>query len=57
MQIYFHSCLCSYLPRVPILMEDTVCVMIDMLLYVLIAQHHFTLSNSLCHKALKNAAT
>ncbi len=26
MQIYFHSCLCSYLPRVPILVEDTVCV-------------------------------
>ncbi len=25
MQIYFHSCLCSYLPRVPILVEDTVC--------------------------------
>ncbi len=24
MQIYFHSCLCSYLPRVPILVEDTV---------------------------------
>ncbi len=26
MQIYFHSCLCSYLPRVPILVEDTVYV-------------------------------
>ncbi len=24
MQIYFHSCLWSYLPRVPILVEDTV---------------------------------
>ncbi len=24
MQIYFHSCLCSYLPRVPILVEGTV---------------------------------
>ncbi len=24
MEIYFHSCLCSYLPRVPILVEDTV---------------------------------
>ncbi len=24
MQIYFHSRLCSYLPRVPILVEDTV---------------------------------
>ncbi len=24
MQIYFHSCLCSYLSRVPILVEDTV---------------------------------
>ncbi len=24
MQIYFHSHLCSYLPRVPILVEDTV---------------------------------
>ncbi len=24
MQIYFHICLCSYLPRVPILVEDTV---------------------------------
>ncbi len=23
MQIYFHSCLCSYLPRVPILVEGT----------------------------------
>ncbi len=26
MQIYFHSRLCSYLPRVPILVEGTVCV-------------------------------
>ncbi len=26
MQIYFHSCLCSYLPRVPILVEDTVTI-------------------------------
>ncbi len=26
MPIYFHSCLCSYLSRVPILVEDTVCV-------------------------------
>ncbi len=25
MQIYFHSRLCSYLPRVPILVEGTVC--------------------------------
>ncbi len=24
MPIYFHSCLCSYLSRVPILVEDTV---------------------------------
>ncbi len=24
MQIYFHSCLCSYLSRVPILVEGTV---------------------------------
>ncbi len=28
MQIYFHSCLCSYLPRVPILVEDTVSVVL-----------------------------
>ncbi len=27
MQIYFHSCLWSYLPRVPILVEDTVYIM------------------------------
>ncbi len=26
MQIYFQSCLCSYLPRVPILVEDTVTI-------------------------------
>ncbi len=26
MQIYFHSRLCSYLSRVPILVEGTVCV-------------------------------
>ncbi len=37
MQIYFHSCLCSYLPRVPILVEDTVCdyLFIYLLEYVL----------------------
>ncbi len=28
MPIYFHSCLCSYLSRVPILVEDTICVYI-----------------------------
>ncbi len=28
MQIYFHSRLCSYLPRVPILVEGTVVVAI-----------------------------
>ncbi len=27
MQIYFHSRLCSYLPRVPILVEGTVCLL------------------------------
>ncbi len=26
MQIYFHSRLCSYLPRVPILVKGTVCI-------------------------------
>ncbi len=26
MQIYFHSRPCSYLPRVPILVEGTVCM-------------------------------
>ncbi len=29
MQIYFHSHLCSYLPRVPILVEDTVYIYIN----------------------------
>ncbi len=28
MQIFFYSCLCSYLPRVPILVEDTVYIYI-----------------------------
>ncbi len=28
MPIYFHSCLCSYLSRVPILVEDTVYIYI-----------------------------
>ncbi len=28
MQIYFHNCFCSYLPRVPILVEGTVCIYI-----------------------------
>ncbi len=32
MQIYFHSRLCSYLPRVPILVEGTVSVNILMLM-------------------------
>ncbi len=29
MQIYFHNCLCSYLPRVPIFVEGTVCESIE----------------------------
>ncbi len=36
MQIYFHSCLCSYLPRVPILVEETVCVYIYIYIYIYI---------------------
>ncbi len=32
MQIYFHSRLCSYLPRVPILVEGTVNISIYLLL-------------------------
>ncbi len=28
MQIFFHSCLWSYLPRVPILVEDTVYIFV-----------------------------
>ncbi len=34
MQIYFHSRLCSYLSRVPILVEGTVCVYIYIYIYV-----------------------
>ncbi len=36
MQIYFHSRLWSYLPRVPILMEDTVYIYIYTCIYVYI---------------------
>ncbi len=35
MQIYFHSCLWSYLPRVPILVEDTVYIYIYIYIYIL----------------------
>ncbi len=35
MQIYFHSCLCSYLPRVPILVEDTVYFILFKLTFIL----------------------
>ncbi len=31
MQIYFHSRLWSYLPRVPILVEDTVHILLSLL--------------------------
>ncbi len=34
MQIYFHSCLCSYLSRVPILVEDTVHIYIYIYIYI-----------------------
>ncbi len=36
MQIYFHSCLCSYLSRVPILVEDTVYICIYIYIYIYI---------------------
>ncbi len=41
MQIYFHSRLCSYLPRVPILVEGTVCMYVCMHVckYILVAIH------------------
>ncbi len=42
MQIYFHSRLCSYLPRVPILVEGTVYIYILFLsLYIGIYQSLF----------------
>ncbi len=34
MQIYFHSRLCSYLPRVPILVEGTVYIYIYIYIYI-----------------------
>ncbi len=34
MQIYFHSRLCSYLSRVPILVEDTVYIYIYIYIYM-----------------------
>ncbi len=34
MQIYFHSCLCSYLSRVPILVEGTVYIYIYIYIYI-----------------------
>ncbi len=36
MQIYFHSRLCSYLSRVPILVEGTVCIYICVYIYIYI---------------------
>ncbi len=36
MQIYFHSRLCSYLPRVPILVEGTVYIYIYIYIYICI---------------------
>ncbi len=46
MQIYFHSCLCSYLPRVPILVEDTVCMYVCM--HVCTKSFLKTTTNSSC---------
>ncbi len=42
MQIYFHSRLCSYLPRVPILVEGTVCVCMHIYIYIYIYTHTHT---------------
>ncbi len=43
MQIYFHSCLCSYLSRVPILVEGTVS---DRHQFVAVITSNFLLLNS-----------
>ncbi len=46
MQNYFHSCLCSYLPRVPILVEDTV--------YIFFYVYFFFIVNVNCFSTIIN---
>ncbi len=55
MQIYFHSRLCSYLPRVPILVEGTVYIYIYIYIYSGFA--FFFISKNHCVETTLNEST
>ncbi len=52
MQIYFHSRLCSYLPRVPILVEGTVYIYIYIVVFFSVCFVHCIASYIFCYRVV-----